>query len=201
MAKKRNTAKAAIDTIETIDLEAAEAVRELGAHPVAKGVTLVAELADQPPMIAISAATLIAGVWRRDDRMTRAGGRMLAAHLLATTMKAVVKRAVDRTRPAVAAERGYRRGRGRDNSGPLNSFPSGHTAGALAVARAASRDYPDTTLPGAAFVATVALAQTPGGKHYPSDVAAGAVIGVIAEALVNAVWTAASATTARPARR
>jgi membrane-associated phospholipid phosphatase len=36
----------------------------------------------------------------------------------------------------------------------------------------------------------IALVQLPRGKHYPSDVVAGAVVGVVAEAIVDraAVW-------------
>ncbi len=179
-----------IEAVEAADREVAHAAREVREDLPVRALSAVAEFADQPPMILVSTLTLSAGLARGNGRLARAGGRMLAAHLLATGIKSVVKRAVDRTRPAVAEEQGYARGRGRDNTGPLNSFPSGHTAGAVAVGRALTREYQQAALPAGAFVATVAVMQTPAGKHYPSDVAAGALIGLAAEAVVNALMPA-----------
>jgi membrane-associated phospholipid phosphatase len=69
------------------------------------------------------------------------------------------------------------------DEGPWHSFPSGHTAGSVAVARALARTYPAPALPAYAGAATVAAAQVPCGKHFPADVAAGLIVGLIAEAV------------------
>ena len=62
------------------------------------------ELADQPPLVALSVATAVAGTAMRRQAVVRAGFRMLVAHALATGIKSVLKNRIDRTRPAKAAE-------------------------------------------------------------------------------------------------
>ena len=64
-------------------------------------------------------------------------------------------------------------------------FPSGHTAGAVAVARACARHYPPARAPAYAWAAGVAAAQVPRCAHYPSDVAGGALVGLAAEAAAD----------------
>jgi undecaprenyl-diphosphatase len=110
---------------------------------------------------------------------------MLMAHLLATGMKHVVKRRVDRTRPYVVVDGGEYEMEAGDGKAPeVNSFPSGHTAGAVAVAQACGREFPEHGVAAASAAAAVALIQIPRCAHYPSDLAAGAAIGSLAEASV-----------------
>lgn len=155
--------------------------------PAMQVVATIAEVGDQPPLIAISGATLLFGLLTRRRDVTEAGARMLASHLLATAIKTVVKRSVDRTRPhSVDSGHHYRMRRGNSSSHHHSSFPSGHTAGAVAVARAATRVWSDATPLAAGFAGTIATLQLPIGKHYATDVAAGALIGLASEALVNA---------------
>jgi membrane-associated phospholipid phosphatase len=59
----------------------------------------------------------------------------------------------------------------------------------VAVATAFSREYPEYRAPVLLAAAIVAGAQVPRRAHYPSDLAAGAVIGAAAELLANSVWT------------
>jgi membrane-associated phospholipid phosphatase len=93
---------------------------------------------------------------------------------------------VDRTRPDAAAERGeYVLRKGQRHESDFNSFPSGHSAGAFAVACAVARDYPGARVPAMALAGTAAVAQVVRSKHYVTDVVAGAMIGWLAEALVN----------------
>ena len=125
--------------------------------------------------------TTAIGLIRRDARLTRAGLRMGAAFALATLGKALVKSAVDRTRPREAKKRGYASGKGQRNEGPWNSFPSGHTANAVALAGAIAREYPKATIPVFAVAALTGAAQIPRGAHYASDVTAGALVGAAAE--------------------
>lgn len=165
--------------------------------PAVRAAGKVAEIADQPPLIALTSLTLVAGLLTGRSRLARAGARMLASHLLATAVKNAIKRRVDRTRPQAAA-RGvdYRLEEGGEHSHDLTSFPSGHTAGAVAVTQALAHDYPGSTRYGLAASAAVAGIQMPNAKHYASDVAVGAVIGVASEWLVSTVFDAAGTTVA-----
>lgn len=182
MSKAKRATKQVVDA----DIDAGHGVaREFGDHPVVRLAGALSEVADQPPMLAINLGTLAVGLWQSDARLTRTGVRMLAAHGLATLAKAVIKRNVDRARPHLFSHRDDHRPKpGDTDEGPQNSFPSGHTAGALAVARAVAREYPGAAGPAYAGAAAVAAIQVPRGTHFPIDVAAGAVIGLVAEALV-----------------
>lgn len=157
-------------------------------HPVVKVAGTLSEVADQPPMVAINLTTIAAGLIARDARLTRTGVRMLAAHGLATLAKTAIKHNVDRARPKLFASREAHRPKPGDrDEGPQNSFPSGHTAGAVAVARAVAREYPGAAVPVQAVAATIAAIQVPRGTHFPIDVVVGAVIGWAAEAIVARV--------------
>ncbi len=108
---------------------------------------------------------------------------MLAAELLATQMKSMIKHRIDRTRPHVRANGGaYKAAKGHDHDSAMNSFPSGHTAGAVAVARAFAREYPERAGTAYGIAAATGAIQIPRGQHYPSDVLAGLAIGLVAEA-------------------
>ena len=167
--------------VEKADIRVTEAVADARHQPLVRAAGWVSELADQPPLRAITAATVTAGLLRRDPRLVRAGVRMLAAHTLATWAKSAIKARVDRTRPDHALETRYRMEKGSAREHELSSFPSGHTAGALSVTQALARDYPATRATGLAASAAVALVQIPRCKHFVSDVAAGAAIGWAAE--------------------
>ena len=193
MAKQKElkTPKAAAHAsrFEHIDAALAEAAARQRRHPLVRVGGAVAELADQPPLIAACIATVAAGVVLRRPRLLRAGLRMLASEVVATGAKAVVKRFVARTRPRKMLKDGryalHHDKRGEKNEGPWNSFPSGHTAGAVAVGRALVREYP-AAAPAVATAATlVALVQPFTGAHFPSDVAAGAAVGLGSEAAVD----------------
>lgn len=61
---------------------------------------------------------------------------------------------------------------------PDYSFPSGHTAASFAVATVLAARWPAWLLLMFAAAALVGLSRTYLGHHYPSDVLAGAIIGV-----------------------
>jgi undecaprenyl-diphosphatase len=67
------------------------------------------------------------------------------------------------------------------------SFPSGHSASAAAFATAAAVEAPAVAVPLGALSAAVAVSRVVTGAHYPSDVVAGAAIGVGA-ALLTGRW-------------
>ena len=164
------------------DLAVLEAVSDYEHHPVVTTVGALAELADQPPLVTICLATLGTGLLRDDPRQAEAGVRMLVAHALATGVKTIVKNSVNRSRPSKVAEDGEHDFEpGESDDGEDRSFPSGHTAGALAVARAVAREYPAASLPLTLGVLLVGGIQVPRQSHHPSDVVTGALIGFVAE--------------------
>ncbi len=172
--------------IERADIAIAEAAAPLRHTPPVKALGWLSEIADQPQLISLCAATLAIGLATRNARLARAGGRMLAAELLATMLKSTVKHQIDRTRPRVSEDGGdYALQLGHDHAPELNSFPSGHTAGAVAVARAFAREYPEQRNAALATAALVAAIQIPRCQHYATDLAAGALVGLAAEAMVD----------------
>ncbi|MET9958107.1 phosphatase PAP2 family protein [Streptomyces sp. NPDC006326] len=67
-----------------------------------------------------------------------------------------------------------------------SSFPSGHTAAAVAFTAAVAPTWPWAGAACAVPTVLVAIERVHDGAHYPSDVAAGAAIGLAAAALVRA---------------
>ena len=172
--------------VEKADIAVARKAASVRNRPAMKFAADLSDVADQPPLRAIGAATMVAGALVRNERITVAGVRMLAAHQLATSAKNLIKHSLDRTRPErVLDGKEYASGEGQHESSAWSSFPSGHTAGAVAVARAIGRDYPRAAVPALAIAVVASAIQVPRGKHYVSDVIAGAVIGLAADYVVN----------------
>ena len=185
----KTATKTAAKSVARTDRKAThDAARHRDAPPV-KVAGWLGEIADQPQLIAVSAATIAAGLIGRRPDLVRGGTRMLAAHLLATAAKTAIKHRIDRSRPRKALRDGqprFRRGDSDDHL--LNSFPSGHTAGAVAVARAAAREIDGVAAPAALGAGAIAAIQPAAGNHYVSDVIVGGAIGWIAEAMVDAAF-------------
>lgn len=181
--KSRNIKAAA--AVEQADLSAAHHAGQWRDHPVVKALGWLSEAADQPQLYALSAGTIAFGVLSGNGRLARTGVRMFAAEWLATKAKTIVKHRVDRTRPHVPADGGrYRMEQGHSHDKALNSFPSGHTAGAVAVARAYASEYPEHAGRAAALAIFAGAIQIPRSMHFPTDVGAGAAIGLAAGSLV-----------------
>lgn len=69
-----------------------------------------------------------------------------------------------------------------------SSFPSGHAASAAAFATGVALENPYLALPVAALAAGVAASRVVTGVHYPTDVVAGAAVGVAAGLLTTRWW-------------
>jgi undecaprenyl-diphosphatase len=69
------------------------------------------------------------------------------------------------------------------------SFPSGHTAAAVAFASGVARELPTAGLPLHALAALVGYSRVHTGVHYPGDVVAGALLGASIAELVTGVIT------------
>jgi membrane-associated phospholipid phosphatase len=185
---KKTGAKKNIDKVERVDRAVAQVVGKKRNSVATKTLGHISDLADQPPLIAISSLTIVAGLLSRDRRLANTGIRMLASHWLATEAKSFVKRRIDRTRPFVMLNGGdYHAVKGGSAAKRENSFPSGHTAGAVAVARAVAREYPQSGAAGNALSGAAALLQLPRAAHFASDIVMGGLIGLAAEATIALV--------------
>ncbi len=88
----------------------------------------------------------------------------------------ILKMAIGRERPSESSQPYYFHGPSLHH----HALPSGHTAVAFAMASAIAHTYPEKPLLGAGLYAVAALtawSRVNDGKHWPSDVFAGAVLG------------------------
>ena len=160
----------------------AETAAVAALHPISK-------LGDQPQLRTIAGALVLAGLIARSHRLVNAGARMIVAHEAATFVKDMLKTEVDRTRPRSADSRHEKKPKkGKHTSKEMTSFPSGHSAGSIAAARAFAREFPEYAAAAIGAGATIALLQIPRCAHYPSDVAAGLAVGLASEAVTDCLW-------------
>jgi diacylglycerol kinase family enzyme/membrane-associated phospholipid phosphatase len=164
-------------------------VRLMGAVPVGQSVLLdrvlptLGRFANHGRLWFATAGALSA-VPQRTPR--RAALRGLAALGLASSgTNLLAKALVDRRRPGLAAVPLIRQLRRVPAS---SSFPSGHAASAAAFATGVALESRWLALPVAGLAAGVAASRVVTGVHYPSDVVAGACLGVSAGLLTTRWW-------------
>ncbi len=142
------------------------------------------------PLVVYSASlgALGVGLLRGDDGLERSGARLTTSITLAAAVVHAGKLVFGRDRPNVSGQAfDFRPFSGLADK----SFPSGHTAVAFALATTLSDDVDHD----AATVVLFALATGTGlsrindDKHWTSDVALGAVVGIASARLVNGRWT------------
>ncbi|HEX4631174.1 MAG TPA: phosphatase PAP2 family protein [Chthoniobacterales bacterium] len=172
-----------VSDLEKADIKLGKKIAKHRHHPIAKAAGKAGKLGDQGPLYALSSGVLAIGVASRDRRLTDTGLSMLAAIALADVAKRVVKSLVRRTRPKALLEEGdYEADAGGSDSKKEQSFPSGHTACTVAAARAFARHVPEGSAAAGVAATALGLSRVAKGEHWPLDVAAGAVIGLVAEA-------------------
>jgi membrane-associated phospholipid phosphatase len=180
---KQNDDDASVSDVEKVDIELGKKIAKHRDHPVAKAAGKAGKLGDQGPLYALSSGVLAVGVASRDRRLTDTGLSMLAAVAVADIAKRIAKSLVRRTRPKALLEEGdYEADKGGSDNKKKQSFPSGHTACTVAAARAFARNVPEGSAPAAVAAVALGLSRVAKGEHWPLDVAAGAVIGFVAEA-------------------
>lgn len=108
-------------------------------------------------------------------RGLRAGVQMLCTGLVAWQLYRLLKHRTRRTRPYRANPRVVA------HTPPLDeySFPSGHTLHAVSFSIVAAAWFPALLLPLVAFTLLVAASRVVLGLHYPTDVLAGALLGIL----------------------
>jgi len=114
---------------------------------------------------AVPGAMWALGAVKHNDHAAEAGRLGLEAQLDSQVVMHVLKFISNRQRP---------------DSADHQSFPSGHTMSAFAMAAVLSSEYHDKPLVvfgSYGFATAVSLARVGGLNHFPSDVVAGAVIG------------------------
>ncbi|MBA3677415.1 MAG: phosphatase PAP2 family protein [Sphingosinicella sp.] len=180
--------KKAAKAVIAADGAAAEAAAPYAQTEIVRIAGWLSEVGDQPPMRVLCAAVIAAGLAGPNKRLARAGVRMIAAHTLATLAKGFVKDRVDRSRPRSGPDHLPRLGRRTDKE--HTSFPSGHSAGAAAVARAYAREFPEHEAAALAGAGAIAITQIPRSAHYPTDVGVGLAIGWLSELAVDRLLNA-----------
>lgn len=188
---KTTRAHAAAEPMFEIDRKARKLFKPHHETVPLKALAWFGQAGDQLQLRVLCAGVIAAGLVRGDARLAGTGARMLVSHELATLAKLAVKKRVDRARPRSAHRRkDHKPRKGDSRAKELSSFPSGHSAGAMAVACAFAAGYPEHRAPALAAGAAVSLAQIPTCAHYPSDVATGAAIGAATDGLVGLAWRA-----------
>jgi len=143
------------------------------------------------------------GFAAKDDEALYSGLLIAGSEVLTYGAKFILKSATKRPRPY--EELG---GVHVNNlaSADAYSFPSGHTAGAFALATMLSLRYPKSyvMVPALVWAGMVGYGRVYNGVHYPSDVLGGAVLGagssVLTYALRGTVIDVFNTVTGRPAR-
>lgn len=189
MTRKQDAQDAGTALLDIDHKAHAAAEQERGSLVVRVAGTL-SEIGDQPQARMLCAGVVLLGLVRQDPRLIGTGVRMIVAHEVATAAKSAIKDRVDRRRPRSASDREDEKphaGRSRDKED--SSFPSGHSAGAMALACAYSAVYPQHRVPALLGAGAVALAQIPRCAHYPSDVGAGLAIGAASSGVVSGAWS------------
>ncbi|MEO8140530.1 MAG: phosphatase PAP2 family protein [Gemmatimonadota bacterium] len=159
-----------------------QAHRTAGKNDVAK----IVRHFGQPEVYAtVALGTLAAGLISGNDGLRRAGERITASLLLAGTVVVVTKEIVGRHRPDLNG--------GAYRFKPFSkqdSWPSGHTTTAFALAASVSDEIHSTPVTIGLYSAATLTgwSRMNDNRHWLSDVLAGAALGITSAKLMNGHW-------------
>ena len=135
---------------------------------------------DQLAPMTVSMAGLIEWVrtwWSQRNQLTDIGVRGLLAQLSIAAVIQILKHLIGRPRPRFAHGDELVLGPSLDSG--LDSFPSGHAANAFGAATVLAWFFPAVRVPLFLVAGLVAVSRVLRGSHFPTDVWAGAVLGVV----------------------
>ena len=154
--------------------------------PGANGVASTVRHFGQPEVYGTITAGLVAtGLITGNQAITRSGGRLALSLALAGAGTQIGKFALGRPRPSQSLDAdGY------DPFSGQVSFPSGHTAMAFALATSLADDIhrPWATVGLYGMATAVGWSRINDNKHWLSDVAAGAIVGITSAKLASGQW-------------
>ncbi|MFC8763542.1 phosphatase PAP2 family protein [Streptomyces sp. NPDC057193] len=187
--------RAVLRDIRAIDGAVYAAVAATPSPALDAGLRRLSHTADHSK-ISFTVAAALALAPGRPRRAALAGVGAIAVASAAANL--LGKRLVRRERPDREAARVVA---GRHVPMPDSaSFPSGHTASAVAFATAVGVVLPPAAVPLQVLAMAVGYSRVHTGVHYPGDVAAGAVLGIASAAVAltaGASWSAARGATVR----
>ncbi|QKW10758.1 phosphatase PAP2 family protein [Streptomyces sp. NA04227] len=175
----RSTVAAALHDLRTVDGAVYAAVAATPTPALDKALRRLSMAADHSKISLTLAATL-AITPGRPRRAALAGVAAIAVASAAANL--VGKRVIPRRRPDREAARVAV-----DRHVPMPtsaSFPSGHTASAVAFATATGGVLPVVAVPLGLLAGAVGYSRVHTGVHYPGDVVAGAVLGIASASMV-----------------
>jgi len=171
-----------LSDVDRIDAAVYDAIAATPTPGLDEAMRRLSSAADYSRLSFASAALLAAFGGRKGRRAALSGLQSLAAAALVAN--AVVKPLGRRRRPQAEAH-GVPRAR-RIRIPGSHSFPSGHTAAAVSFATGAGRVMPSAAVPLYSLAALVGYSRVHTGVHYPGDVLAGAMLGVLFADVVTA---------------
>ncbi|MFF5450918.1 phosphatase PAP2 family protein [Streptomyces sp. NPDC012950] len=172
------TAEAVLHDLRAVDGAVYAAVAATPTPTLDTALRRLSRTADHSK-ISFSVAAVLVLFPGRPRRAALAGVGAIA--VASATANLLGKRLVRRPRPDREAARVVA---GRHVPMPDSaSFPSGHTASAVAFATAVGVVLPAAAVPLGILASTVGYSRVHTGVHYPGDVAAGAVLGVASAAV------------------
>jgi len=115
--------------------------------------------------------------WRQRNQLTEIGVRGLLAQLGITAATQLLKHLIGRPRPRFAHSDEFSLGPSLATG--FDSFPSGHAANAFGAATVLAWFFPAVRVPLYLVAGLVAVSRVLRGSHFPTDVLAGAVLGVV----------------------
>ncbi len=186
----------ALEEVRRLDVAVYEAIAATPTPVLDSALSRLSRAADYS-RLSLASATALAVAGGPGGRRAAARG-MVAVAVTATIVNAVFKPLMRRRRPDREA-RAIPQGREVRMPGS-HSFPSGHSAAAFAFATGAGQALPWTMPPLSALATLVAYSRVHTGVHYPLDVIAGSLCGLIFATASNRALDFISLRSARPPR-
>lgn len=165
--------------VGSVDYRLGGSVREWGGGLGRSASRAITTLGDGSFDLVFVGGTWLLAHWAGNDRLARASSLSAEGLLSSALWVGALKTLTERTRPSGGGDGSFFT----DRTSPgqqADSFPSGHTMGAFTVATVFAHEYSDKRwVPWVAYGAAglVGASRVTLGRHFPSDVMVGALLG------------------------